>query len=173
VCRQMGISEATFYVWKKHYGDPAPFEVREHRQLRDENGRLKRPLTDLTLDWHLLSRQIVSDHIQASRLRSMNNELLLAQDPFVVRADAPRENDLLLPSTGARQRLCENETAVTGSGSAALRSGALAHWPQPRASAKKAGRTTSSYANASAPGDRSLRTEGRRWRPRATLSAWE
>jgi len=160
VCRQMGISEATFYVWKKHYGDPAPFEVREHRQLRAENGRLKRPLTDLTLDRHLLSRRIVSDNIQASRLRSMDNEMLVAQDPSVVRADAPREHDLLLLSTGARQRLCENETAVTGSGSAALRSGALAHWPQPGALAKKAGRTTSSYANASAQGDRSAQRAG-------------
>jgi putative transposase len=42
VCRQMGISEATFYVWKKRYGDLGLLEVRELRQLRDENARLKR-----------------------------------------------------------------------------------------------------------------------------------
>ena len=37
VCRQMGISEATFYVWKKRYGNLGLLEVRELRQLRDEN----------------------------------------------------------------------------------------------------------------------------------------
>jgi len=160
VCRQMEISESTIYAWKKHYGEPAPFEVREHRQLRDENGRLKRLLTDLTLDRHLLSRQIVSDHIQASRPRSMHNELLPAQSPPVVRADAPREHGLVQLSTGARQRLRENGTAVTGSGSAALRSGAPSHWPQPVASAQKAGRTTSSYASTSAQGNRSAQRAG-------------
>ena len=37
VCRQMGISEATYYVWKKKYADMGILEVRELRQLRDEN----------------------------------------------------------------------------------------------------------------------------------------
>jgi putative transposase len=36
VCRQMGISEATYYVWKKRYADMGLLEVRELRQLRDE-----------------------------------------------------------------------------------------------------------------------------------------
>ena len=54
VCRQMGISEATFYVWKKRYGDLGLLEVRELRQLRDENARLKRLVADLTLDRHIL-----------------------------------------------------------------------------------------------------------------------
>lgn len=42
VCRQMGISEATYDVWKKRYGDLGLLEVRELRQLRDEYARLKR-----------------------------------------------------------------------------------------------------------------------------------
>lgn len=54
VCRQMGVSEATFYVWKKRYGDLGLLEVRELRQLRDENARLKRLVADLTLDRHIL-----------------------------------------------------------------------------------------------------------------------
>jgi putative transposase len=42
VCRQMGVSEATFYVWKKKYASLGVAELRQLRQLQDENGRLKR-----------------------------------------------------------------------------------------------------------------------------------
>src|SRR5688572_18923767 len=42
VCRQMGVSEASFYLWKKKYGKLGLTEIRELRQLRDENARLKR-----------------------------------------------------------------------------------------------------------------------------------
>ena len=58
VCRQMGVSEATFYVWKKKYGQLGVSEMREIRQLRDENARLKRLVADLTLDKHILSEVI-------------------------------------------------------------------------------------------------------------------
>ena len=50
----MGISEATFYVWKKKYGGLRLTELRELRQLRDENSQLKRLVADLTLDRHVL-----------------------------------------------------------------------------------------------------------------------
>jgi putative transposase len=55
VCRQLGISEATFYVWKKRFGQMGVGEVRELRQLRDENAKLKRLVADLTLDKHILT----------------------------------------------------------------------------------------------------------------------
>lgn len=42
VCRQLGVSEASFYVWKKKYGKLGLTELKELRQLRDENARLKR-----------------------------------------------------------------------------------------------------------------------------------
>ena len=58
VCRQMGISEASFYVWKKKYGKLGLTEIRELRQLRDENVRLKRLVADLTLDKHILGEVI-------------------------------------------------------------------------------------------------------------------
>jgi putative transposase len=58
VCRQMGISEATYYVWKKRYASMGILEVRELRQLRDENARLKRLVADLTLDRHVLQEVI-------------------------------------------------------------------------------------------------------------------
>lgn len=58
VCRQMGIAEATFYIWKKRYGSLGVSEVREIRQLREENARLKRLVADLTLDKQILSEVI-------------------------------------------------------------------------------------------------------------------
>ena len=42
VCRQVGISEQTFYRWKKSYGGMLPSEACELKQLRDENSKLKR-----------------------------------------------------------------------------------------------------------------------------------
>jgi putative transposase len=50
VCRQVGISEQTFYRWKKTYGNLQPSEARELKQLRDENTKLKRLVADLSLD---------------------------------------------------------------------------------------------------------------------------
>jgi putative transposase len=53
VCRQLGVSEATFYVWKKKYGHLGVSELRRLRQLEEENARLKRVVADLTLDKHI------------------------------------------------------------------------------------------------------------------------
>lgn len=54
VIRKMGISEQTFYRWKKKYGGLGSSELRRLRQLEDENQRLKRLVADLTLDKHML-----------------------------------------------------------------------------------------------------------------------
>ena len=54
VCRQLGVSEATFYIWKRKYGKLGVTELRQMRQLQDENTRLKRLVADLTLDRHIL-----------------------------------------------------------------------------------------------------------------------
>jgi putative transposase len=58
VCRQMGVSEASFYLWKKKYGKLGLTELRELRQLRDENARLKRLVADLTFDKHILGEVV-------------------------------------------------------------------------------------------------------------------
>ncbi len=58
VCRSHGISEATFYIWKKKYGDLGASEVRRLRQLEEENARLKRVVADLTLDKNILQEVI-------------------------------------------------------------------------------------------------------------------
>jgi putative transposase len=54
VCRTHGISPQTFYLWKKKYGGVGLSELRELRQLREENGKLKRLVADLSLDRHIL-----------------------------------------------------------------------------------------------------------------------
>ena len=54
VCRKMGISEATFYNWKKKYGGLGISEVRRLKQLEEENGKLKQLVADLSLDKKML-----------------------------------------------------------------------------------------------------------------------
>jgi putative transposase len=58
VCRQLGLSEATFYAWRKKYAHLGVSELRRLRQLEDENLRLKRLVADLTLDKHMLSEAL-------------------------------------------------------------------------------------------------------------------
>ncbi len=50
VCRKLGISDATFYNWKKKYGGLGPSELRRLRQLEEENTKLKKLVADLSLD---------------------------------------------------------------------------------------------------------------------------
>jgi putative transposase len=54
VCRSAGISEATFYNWRKKYGGLLPSEVKRLKQLEEENSRLKRMVADLSLDKAML-----------------------------------------------------------------------------------------------------------------------
>jgi putative transposase len=53
ICR-MGISEQTFYRWKKMYGGLGVGELRRLKQLEDENRQLKQLVADLSLDKHIL-----------------------------------------------------------------------------------------------------------------------
>jgi putative transposase len=50
VTRKLGVSEKTYYLWKKQYAHLLTNELRELRQLREENAKLKRLVADLTLD---------------------------------------------------------------------------------------------------------------------------
>jgi putative transposase len=54
ICRKAGISQATYFNWKKKYAGLLPDEMRRLKQLEDENGRLKRIVADLTLDREML-----------------------------------------------------------------------------------------------------------------------
>jgi putative transposase len=54
VCRKMGISEATFYNWKKKYGGLGVSELRRLKNLEEENTQLKKLVADLSLDKQIL-----------------------------------------------------------------------------------------------------------------------
>ena len=58
VCRKLGIAEATFYRWKKDDGGLEPDQLRELKQLREENERLKRVVADLSLDKAMLQEVV-------------------------------------------------------------------------------------------------------------------
>jgi len=58
VCRQLGVSEATFYTWKKKYADLGVSELRKLKQIEDENARLRRIVADLTLDKQILQEVV-------------------------------------------------------------------------------------------------------------------
>jgi putative transposase len=54
VIRRVGVSEQTFYRWKKKYSGLEVDQVRQLKQMREENARLKRIVADLTLDKAML-----------------------------------------------------------------------------------------------------------------------
>lgn len=54
VCRKAGISEATFYNWRKKYAGLLPSEMKRLKQLEEENGKLKKLVADLSLDRAML-----------------------------------------------------------------------------------------------------------------------
>ena len=49
ICRKTGISQATYFNWKKKYAGLLPSEVRRLREVKDENRQLKQIVSDLTL----------------------------------------------------------------------------------------------------------------------------
>ena len=54
ICRKAGISQATYFNWKKKYDGLLPTEIRRLKQLEDENNKLKRIVADLSLDKEML-----------------------------------------------------------------------------------------------------------------------
>jgi putative transposase len=58
VCRQLGVSEATFYKWKIKYAYFGVSELRKLKKLEDENARLRRIVADLTLDKQILQEVV-------------------------------------------------------------------------------------------------------------------
>ncbi|WP_410896817.1 IS3 family transposase [Pontibacter sp. E15-1] len=72
VCRKMGISVATFYNWKKKYGDLGVSELRKLRQLEEENRQLKQLVADLSLD-----KQMLQDMLPKKALRPAQSKRLV------------------------------------------------------------------------------------------------
>ena len=54
LCRRAGISQATYFNWKKRYDGLLPTEMRRLKQLEDENGKLRKVVADLSLDKEML-----------------------------------------------------------------------------------------------------------------------
>jgi putative transposase len=54
ICRKAGISQATYFAWKKKYDGLLPTEMKRLKQLEDENGRLRKLVADLSLDKEML-----------------------------------------------------------------------------------------------------------------------
>jgi putative transposase len=72
ICRQQGISEATFYNWKARFGGTSENEFRQKlKTLESENGRLKLIVADLTLDNSVLKEMVgkMSGREEAKRSR--------------------------------------------------------------------------------------------------------
>ncbi|EQB9156453.1 IS3 family transposase [Morganella morganii] len=78
VCRKMGISEATFYNWKKKFGGMGVTELRRLKQLEEENQRLKRLVADLSLDKEMLQEVIKKKVLRPAQKREAVTWLLEA-----------------------------------------------------------------------------------------------
>ena len=58
VCRKLGVSQATFFRWRKRFGSLGVSEIRELRQLREESRKLKQLVADLSLDKTILQESL-------------------------------------------------------------------------------------------------------------------
>ena len=54
ICRQLGVTEATYYRWRKEYGGMRVDQAKRLKELEEQNGRLKRLLADAELDKAIL-----------------------------------------------------------------------------------------------------------------------
>lgn len=54
ICRKLGVTQATFYRWKKKYAGMGVSELRRLKQVEEENRKLKQLVADLSLDKHML-----------------------------------------------------------------------------------------------------------------------
>ncbi len=93
VCRKAGISEATFYNWRKKYNGLTPPEMKRLRQLEEENGKLKKIVGDLSLDKAMLQDVIRRNVWSAPSLQGPWNALTIASLRKCIR---PLASELLL-----------------------------------------------------------------------------
>ena len=71
ICRKLGVSEQTFYRWKKRFGTLGVPELRELRQLREENGKLKGLVADLSLDKTILQEALRKKMVRPAARRAL------------------------------------------------------------------------------------------------------
>src|SRR5271157_1763231 len=58
ICREMGITEQTYYRWRKEYGGMKTAQIKRLKDLERENGRLKKAVAELTLDKQILKEAL-------------------------------------------------------------------------------------------------------------------
>jgi transposase-like protein len=58
LCREMGVTEQSYYRWRKEYGGMKTAQVKRLKELERENGRLKKAVADLTLDKLILKEAL-------------------------------------------------------------------------------------------------------------------
>ncbi|WP_446737811.1 IS3 family transposase, partial [Rhodoblastus sp. 17X3] len=75
VCRKAGISDATFYNWRKKYAGLMPSEMKRLRQLEEENAKLKRIVADLSLDKAMLQDVLGKKALRPARKRELVDKL--------------------------------------------------------------------------------------------------
>ena len=73
ICRKAGISQATYFNWKKKYDGLLPTEIRRLKQLEDENNKLKRIVADLSLDKEMLQDALSRNVWSAPSLQGLWN----------------------------------------------------------------------------------------------------
>jgi putative transposase len=61
-CRDMGITEQTYYRWRKEYGGMKTVQVKRLKDLERENGRLKRAVAELTVDKQILKEALAGNY---------------------------------------------------------------------------------------------------------------
>ncbi|WP_456776095.1 IS3 family transposase [Bradyrhizobium sp. USDA 4369] len=71
VCRKAGISQATYFNWKKKYAGLMPSEMKRLRQLEEENAKLKRIVADLSLDKAMLQDVLFKKALKPGRKREL------------------------------------------------------------------------------------------------------
>ncbi|ATL45901.1 IS3 family transposase [Chitinophaga caeni] len=86
ICREHGISEATFYNWKSKYGGMEASDVKRLKDLEEENSRLKRMYADLSLDNQILKDLFTKKALGPSTKRQVAEELVADQGVSVSRA---------------------------------------------------------------------------------------
>lgn len=72
ICRQIGVSQATFFNWKKKYGGLGIPELRKLRQLEEENAQLKKLVADLSLDKQML-QDVIKKVVKSPYKKEMAN----------------------------------------------------------------------------------------------------
>ena len=123
VCRQVFVSEATFYIWKKKYAHLGVSELRRLRSLEDENGRLKRLVADLSLDKHILSEALrkKSEAHTAPRAGRLGADHLRRQLRAGLSSGAVQSGGVVSPQSGAGPDRAARADPRAGARPAAIR----------------------------------------------------